>query len=103
VIEDRSRRVALARDGSDVFDHGPNGVFVRTGECCRCGECCMTGNPFTGEPNVPCPLLALLPDGLHACTDRQNPYYLNGCNVWPTHPDQIADKSSCTYKFERVA
>ena len=23
---------------------------------------------------------------------NQHPYYLSGCNVWPTHPDQIADK-----------
>lgn len=88
------------------FDHGPNGTFVRTGECCRCGQCCF-GDPFQGalgDPPIPgaCPLLALHSDG-YVCTDRQHPYYLNGCNVWPTHPGQIADKPNCSYTFERVA
>lgn len=90
-----------------TFLHGDE-VFIRTGECSRCGECCRTGDPFAGTMGKPeiagaCVLLALLPDGLHACKDRQNPYYLNGCNVWPTHPGHISDKPSCTYKFERVA
>ena len=89
------------------FDHGPNGVFIRTGECNRCGECCATGDPFEGAmgaPEIPgaCPLLTLQFDGFHACKDRRHPYYLQGCNVWPTHPGQIADKPSCSYKFERV-
>lgn len=61
----------------------------------------MTGNPFTGEPNVPCPLLGFQ-DGHYLCTDRLDPYYLNGCNVWPTHPGQISDKPSCSYKFEKI-
>jgi len=60
----------------------------------------MTGNPFTGEPGW-CPLLRM-DDGIASCVDRQHPYYLNGCNVWPTHPEQIADKPSCSYKFERI-
>jgi hypothetical protein len=94
------------------FSHEqPDGSFIvfrRTGECCRCGECCSTGDPFEGKLGESaihgaCPLLELLPDGLHACTDRQHPYYLNGCNVWPTHPGQIVDYPSCTYRFERVA
>jgi hypothetical protein len=89
-----------------MFSHG-DGVFIRTGECCRCGECCQ-GDPFLGEMGEPeiegaCPLLTLLPDGLHACSDREHPYYLSGCNIWPSHPDQISDKPSCTYKFERVS
>jgi hypothetical protein len=82
-------------------------TFVRTGECCQCGECCKAGDPFQGEMGKPeisgaCPLLRLHSDGLHACADRENPYYLNGCNVFPTHPGQIADKPSCSYKFEQV-
>jgi len=81
--------------------------YIRSGECCRCGECCKTGDPFLGELGEPpiagaCPLLALLPDGLYACSDRQNSYYLSGCNVFPTHPDQIADKPGCSYVFTRV-
>lgn len=91
---------------SEVFAY-EDGTFVRTGECCRCGQCCW-GDPFGGAMGKPaltgaCPLLALLPGGRFACTDRHNPYYLNGCNVWPTHPGQIADKPGCSYRFERVA
>jgi len=33
---------------------------------------------------------------------QEDPYYMSGCNVWPDHPDQIADKPHCTYKFEWV-
>jgi hypothetical protein len=89
------------------FDNGTAGTFIRTGECCRCGECCVDGDPFggtMGEPEIQgaCFLLKLLPDGLHACKDRENPLYLNGCNVWPSHPAQIVDKPSCTYSFEQV-
>lgn len=81
--------------------------YIRTGECCRCGECCMTGDPFEvemGEPAIPgaCPLLRSEGDGKFMCSDRQNPYYLSGCNVWPTHPGQISDKPSCSYRFEKV-
>lgn len=81
-------------------------TWVRTGECCRCGQCCW-GDPFNGEQGGPliegaCPLLGLF-SGRYVCTDRQHPYYLNGCNVWPTHPAQIADKPGCSYRFEKVA
>lgn len=91
---------------SITFKQFDGSVYVRTGECNRCGECCRTGDPFNGEmgePAIPgaCPLLALL-DGIHTCTDRSNEYYLKGCNVWPTHPNQIIDKPSCSYKFERI-
>jgi hypothetical protein len=89
-----------------ILEHA-DGTFIRTGECCRCGECCMTGDPFGGKMGEApiagaCPLLALAGDG-YACTDRLNEYYLKGCNVWPSHPAQIADKPSCTYKFSQVA
>jgi hypothetical protein len=58
-----------------------------------------------GKPEIEgaCPLLALFPDGLHACTDRQNSYYLNGCNTMPSHPGQIVNYPSCSYTFEKVA
>jgi hypothetical protein len=83
-----------------------NAVYVREGECCRCGQCCF-GDPFEGEMGLAaipdaCPLLRFH-DGTFACSDRRHPYYLNGCNVWPTHPDQIADKPGCSYRFELVA
>ena len=91
-----------------TFVHEGDGTYVRTGECCQCGECCRTGDPFEGtegEPEIAgaCPLLTLLPDGLHACSDRQHPYYLNGCNVWPTHPGHLEGKPSCSYHFEKIA
>lgn len=90
------------------FDHLGDGTYERSGECCRCGECCMTGDPFEGALGEPviagaCPLLRQEPDGLYSCTDRTNPYYLNGPNVWPTHPEQIVNYPSCTYSFKKVA
>lgn len=90
-----------------VYEHEDGDTYVRTGECSRCGECCMSGDPFLGalgEAAIPgaCPLLRREPDGLYSCTDRTNPYYLNGPNVWPTHPDQIVNYPSCTYRFERI-
>jgi hypothetical protein len=80
--------------------------WVRSGECCRCGECCR-GDPFLGQEGEPaiqgaCPLLRHA-DGVYACSDRQHPYYLSGCNVWQTLPDQIADKPGCSYTFAEAA
>lgn len=97
--------VSEDRASSITFDHGPNGKFIRTGHCSRCGECCA-GDPFDGEEGEPeiaghCPLLTLVGDKF-ACSNREHPYYLSGCNVWPTHPGQIEDKPSCTYEFQRV-
>lgn len=77
-------------------------TWKRTGDCCRCGECCESGNPFTGQAGVPCPLLHRTADGLTACSDRSHPYYLSGCNVWPSKPEHIVNYPSCTYRFERV-
>jgi hypothetical protein len=79
--------------------------WVRSGECNRCGDCCK-GDPFLGEEGEPeiegyCPLL-VLKDNLLTCSNRQHPYYLNGCNVFPTHPGQIADKPNCSYTFDLV-
>jgi len=83
------------------------GDYIRTGECCRCGECCRTGDPFDGELGEPtiegaCPLLAFHA-GVFACSDRQHPYYLNGCNVFPTHPDHLRVHPGCSYRFAKVA
>jgi hypothetical protein len=69
----------------------------------------MSGDPFLGqlgEPVIPgaCPLLRREPEGIYTCTDRKgiHGYYLKGPNIWPTHPDQIKDYPSCSYKFELV-
>lgn len=77
--------------------------WVRSGECCRCGDCCK-GDPFNGQRPVTikgyCPLFRWR-DGKAYCTGYgEHPYYLGGCNVWPQHPAQIADKPHCTYRFE---
>ena len=37
-----------------------------------------------------------------APSGQEEPYYLAGCNVWPTDPTQIADKPACTYTFTWV-
>jgi len=107
--------------------------WVRSGTCCRCGECCQDGDPFPGDTStleenprrsykmrMPpekegwCPLLRSHigdPAGDFSCIghpgsvplENADPYYMSGCNVWPDHPDQIADKPSCTYTFTWVA
>lgn len=79
-------------------------TWIRSGECCRCGECC-SGDPFNGEEGpavVPeaCPLYRIIGGHGHCSGYGVHPYYLNGCNVWPSHPNQIMDKPSCTYRFE---
>jgi hypothetical protein len=79
--------------------------LLRRGACCRCGDCCK-GDPFVGEmgdAQVPgyCPLFRWTEDGSHGvCSDRTNPYYLSGPNIYPSKPEQIADKPACTYSFE---
>jgi hypothetical protein len=56
-----------------------------------------------------CPLYEIK-DGAGFCTGHigavpagtENPYYLAACQHWPDHPDQLADKPGCTYKFSWV-
>ena len=33
---------------------------------------------------------------------KEHYYYMAGCNVWPTSPDNIAAYPSCTYRFSWV-
>jgi hypothetical protein len=94
--------------------------WIRSGECCRCGQCCIgrppwadrddldPGDPILRTPPVQgmCPLYELhhgAPEGDGFCIGHNLPnqhgYYLSGCNVWPEHPNQIADKPGCSYKF----
>jgi hypothetical protein len=84
--------------------------WVRSGYCCQCGECCRGRDPFDGElgpPPVPgfCALYRLV-DGKGHCSGHeppnQHPYYLRGCNIWPTQPSHIEAYPLCTYKFEWV-
>ena len=61
-------------------------------------------DPFNGEEGAPlvagyCPLYRLSDQG-HCAGYGWHSYYLGGCNVWPDHPEQIADKPGCTYSFE---
>jgi hypothetical protein len=88
----------------------------RSGECCRCGECCI-GDPFddASRPRTAavagyCPLFYWRGSGEGHCLGhsgavppgQEHPYYMAGCNVWPDHPDLIADKPHCTYRFTWV-
>lgn len=85
-------------------------AWVRHGECSRCGDCCKGHPRHSAMPTDPvvvegvefCPLYRQLAENLGECTDREHPYYLQGCNVFPQHPTQIADKPRCTYSFEWV-
>lgn len=79
--------------------------WIRSGSCNRCGECCF-GDPFNGgegAPAVPgaCPLLRRDGDK-YLCSNREHPYYLGGCNVWPSIPQHIVDYPSCSYTFRRA-
>lgn len=78
-------------------------TYRRTGYCCRCGDCCKTGDPIHGTMAPVCPLYQEV-DGIGGCTDRSasNSYYWNGCRLWPSEPDHVADKPRCTYRFEVV-
>ncbi len=82
-------------------------AWKRSGECNGCGDCCK-GDPFDGAKGAPevadyCFFFRWHgPSG--RCVDRTetNPYYLSGCNVWPTDPTNIADKPNCSYSFTEV-
>jgi hypothetical protein len=100
-------------------------AWQRGGYCCRCGDCCV-GNPFPDpdDPNASaamklppevngyCPLFkwANLPEGPGFCkghagavpAGREDPFYLNGCNVWPQSPSEISEYKNCTYSFTWV-
>lgn len=80
--------------------------WQRNGECNRCGSCCK-GDPFAGAEGDPaeegmCPIYRLL-NGRGHCSDRAHPYYLNGCNIWPSRPEQLEQHPDCSYRFEWVA
>lgn len=88
--------------------------WLRAGECTHCGACCMGGDPsilnpqFTDEQRSArtveehCPLLRFA-DGRSACTGHgRHPFYLGGCNTFPTRPEDIADIPQCGYRFERA-
>lgn len=92
-----------------IYAHPESGrVWRRSGDCNRCGECC-SGDPFNGELGtnvidgiVSCPILRKQGDGTSTCSDRGHPYYLNGCNVFPQFPEQVANYPSCSYVFTLV-
>jgi len=76
-------------------------MWVREGECNQCGECCKSGNPLEETPVIPgaCALYREDDNGLGFCSNRQHPYYLGGCNVWPSQPSHIEAYPSCSYTF----
>lgn len=84
-------------DPPRIFSDVHGRVFRRTGYCCRCGECCI--NP--DAPGGMCPLWREA-GGVGECSERMSPYYLAGCVDWPSKPEHLLGKPSCTYRFERV-
>lgn len=50
-----------------------------------------------------CPIYRLSRDGGGRCGDRAHPYYLSGCNAWPSMPEQLQHTPSCSYRFARPA
>lgn len=99
----------MVEEEQTVIFRYEDAAYERTGLCCQCGECCKSGDPFEGAMpggtiSGACPLLRLISakDNLHICSDRKNAYYLNGCNVWPSHPGHIENYPSCTYTFTKV-
>ena len=90
---------------------GPDGNYRRTGECNKCGDCCVGGDPWNGArgaPTIPgmCPALREGPDGTRICSvhGTDDPYWQNGCRVWPSSPDHVAQDhmGRCAFAFVRV-
>lgn len=89
-------------------------AWVRSGECNRCGECCL-GDPrwphggpddIMKQPPIAegrCPAFRTDAEGKGTCLGHGwHPYYLSGCNVWPTVPGHIANYPSCSFTFTWV-
>lgn len=101
------RRILTIYEEPRVFAERPDGaVFRRTGSCNRCGSCCRTGDPFDGGRGVPvvegaC-VLYREEDGIGRCTDRDHPYAVNACSIWPTDPRHLTEHPTCSYRFERI-
>jgi hypothetical protein len=79
--------------------------WIREGYCCRCGDCCV--GPIDGLPaqaDGACPYLRRDASPVTACAihDTVGTYWAMGCNVWPTHPSQIAHLTRCTFSFREV-
>lgn len=49
-----------------------------------------------------CPLLRLAGEGYGCAGHGAHPFYLGGCNTFPTRPEDIAAYPSCSYRFEAV-
>jgi len=82
--------------------------WVRKGECSQCGDCCKGRDPFGGELGEPpvagfCALYRVVEGHGHCNGHDGHPYYLGGCNVWPTMPEHVQEYSRCTYTFEWVS
>lgn len=97
-----------------VFRHA-DGTWRRTGECNGCGECCQfvdpaphaAGSHFTAAEHIAatepsCPLLRREGDRFRCAGHGAHPYYLAGCAAYPTHPRDLVNTPSCSYRFERV-
>jgi len=70
-----------------------------------CGDCCR--GPIDGLPEQSdgaCPYLAKEDSGKRLCSihNTVDTYWSFGCNVWPTHPSNIAHLPRCTFSFREV-
>lgn len=63
-------------------------AWIREGECNHCGSCCRGCVHHD--------------DKAMRCKDRQSEIYLSGCNVFPTHPRQVALNPGCSYSFRWI-
>lgn len=95
IVQDEAPRTFVQHDGS---------IWLRTGFCQRCppNETCCRGDP-TGGTRSHCALFAVDEIGRGVCTDREDPYYLNGCNEFPSKPEHLIANPTCTYRFEKVS
>lgn len=85
-------------------------LTIRRGDCGRCGLCCIDTAADTEKAMglvtvVPgyCVYFRWLPDGKGDCVGRETAFYKLGCNVFPQHPGQIADKPECTFEFVELS
>lgn len=76
----------------------------RIGACTRCGRCCTgPGDPSRIGP-VPgmCSLFRWVAPGVGGCVGHGNdPYYLLGCDQWPSKPIHTAHIPTCGYSWTR--
>lgn len=97
-----------------VYTDTEGTAWRRVGECNNCGECCFGGDPSPANPLFTdaeretqtivgrCPLLRLDGDHYRCAGHGKHPFYLGGCNTWPSRPEDMILAPSCSFRWERV-